>query len=405
VGWLRAEDSTIRRQKGGAAVKDCILLTGATGALGSMLLQRLSREGYEVVCLVRAKDRSEARTRIQAIVGNLENVRVIRGDITEPRCGISDIDRELLVGRVKRVLHCAASVNFQDKNATQLTNVAGVLHILELTDILDAWHVLHVSTAYVIGDASYLAEKSLSIGQRWRNPYEESKFVGERMVRAWTLKRDERRFTIFRPSVLIGCEDGTTCTFDGHYRWFEPIHRVAESLRKRRGKPLPPDVHVEDNGVVRVPLAVLVADKRINYVPIDWVADMIVAAVEAPPRNETYHLVHHDPMRLRAALSSSLGHLKVEGVAVCDTQVAKDIAVKAQTPLVRRLQRQIDVVHDVYAPYTTSEPRFQMEAASRNLGTKFRLPPVVDQRFLERTLSYALQNDWGAKKPKARAPV
>jgi nucleoside-diphosphate-sugar epimerase len=370
-----------------------------------MLLQRLAREGYEVICLVRAKDRSEARARIQAIVGHRENVKVIRGDITEPRCGISDIDRELLAGHVKRVLHCAASVSFQDRNATQLTNVAGVLHVLELTDILDAWHVLHVSTAYVIGDAPYLGERDLSIGQRWRNPYEESKFVGENILRAWMLRRDERRFTIFRPSVLIGGEDGTTCTFDGHYRYFEPIHRAADSLRNRRGKPLPPDVRVEANGVVNVPLAVVVADKRINYVPIDWVADMIVAAVEATPCNETYHLVHHDPVRLRDALSWSLNHLRVGGIAVRDTQAEKDAAVEAQTPLVRRLQRRIDVVHDAYVPYCTAEPRFEMEAASRNLGKKFRLPPVIDQRFLERTLSYALRNDWGAKKSDVHAPA
>jgi len=94
---------------------------------------------------------------------------------------------------------------------------------------------------------------------------------------------------------------------------------------------------------------------------------MIVAAVEAPPRNETFHLVHHDPVRLRDSLSWSLDHLKVEGVAVCDTQVAKDIAMKAQTPLVHRLQRRIDVVHDAYVPYCTMEPRSQMEAASRHL--------------------------------------
>jgi nucleoside-diphosphate-sugar epimerase len=386
-------------------VKDCILLTGATGSLGSMLLQRLAREGYEVVCLVRAKDRSAARARIQAIVGNRENVKVIRGDITEPRCGISDIDRELLAGHVKRVLHCAASVNFQDRNATQLTNVAGVLHVLELTDILDAWHVMHVSTAYVVGDAPYLDEQSLSIGQRLRNPYEESKFIGENILRAWTLRRDERRFTIFRPSILIGCEDGTTCTFDGHYRYFEPIHRAADSLRNRNGKPLPPGVRVEVNGLVDVPLALVLPDKRANYVPIDWAADMIVAAIEVQPRNETYHLVHHEPIRLRDALWWSLEHLKVGGIAVCDTQAEKDFAVKAQTPLVHRLQRRIDAVHDAYIPYCTTEPRFQMEAASRNLGRKFRLPPIVDQRFLQRTLSYALQNEWGAKKPEVHALV
>jgi nucleoside-diphosphate-sugar epimerase len=383
-------------------VKDRILLTGATGALGSLIVQRLSREGYELVCLVRAKSRTEARARIQRVIGHRENVRAIRGDITEPRCGISDLDRELLAGRVKRVLHCAGSISFQDKNATQLANVAGTFHVLELMDILDAWHVLHVSTAYVVGDAPYLAERSVSIGQRLRNPYEESKFVAEKMVRAWALKRDERRFTIFRPSILVGCEDGTTSTFDGHYGYFQPIHRAAESLRKRAGEGLlPEDIRVQSDGTVRVPFVVVMADKRTNYVPINWVADMIAAAVEAPARNETYHLVHHDPLRLRDALRWSLDYLKVGGIKVCDTQGEKEVAIQAQAPLVRRLQRRVNVVHDGYLPYCTTEPRFQMEAAARDLGARFRLPNVVDRQFLERTFSYVLQHEWGTKKVTA----
>lgn len=381
---------------------DSILLTGATGALGSMLLHRLSEQGYQVVCLVRGKNRSEARARIRAIVGDRENVKVICGDTTEPRCGISDIDRELLVGRVKRVLHCAASINFMDKNETQVTNVAGLLHVLELTDILDAWHVIHVSTAYVVGNAPYLSENSLSLGQRWHNPYEESKFVGEKMVRAWALKRDERRFTIFRPSILVGCEDGTTPTLDAHYKYLEPLHRVAESLRNHNGKPPPSDVSVRGDGRVRIPLAILMADKRINYVPIDWVADMMAAAIDLPACNETLHFVHHDPLRMLDGLAWSLQCLKIDRPVVCSTQAAKNLAIQAQTPLVRRLQRRIDVVHDAFAPYCTNEPHFEMEAAPRGLGAKFRLPPIIDQKFIERMLNYARQWYWDVDLQRAR---
>jgi nucleoside-diphosphate-sugar epimerase len=378
-------------------VKDTILLTGATGALGSMLLRRLLDQGYEVVCLVRAKDPSEARVRIRAITGNRWEVKVIRGDIAEPQCGISDIDRQLLAG-VKRVIHCAASINFQDKNEIQLTNVAGLRHVLELTDMLDARHIVHISTAYVVGDAPYLSEKSLFLGQRWNNPYEESKFIGEGMVHAWALQRKERRFTIFRPSILVGCEDGTTSTLDGYTRYIEPLYRVAKSLRNHNGKPPPSDVLIRGDGQIRVPLAVLMADKRINYVPIDWAADMMVAAIDLPPCNETLHFVHHDPLRLRDGFAWSLDYLKIDGVVICNTQNEKDIAIRAQTPFVRRLQRRIDAVHNVYAPYCTAEPQFEMEAALRGLGAKFRLPPTIDHNFLQRLFSYARLEFWDADK-------
>lgn len=387
-------------------MREGILLTGATGALGSMVLQRLCREGYDVICLVRGNDLIEACARIETIVGDRENVTVFRGDITQPRCGLTDIDCKMLAGRVNRILNCAASISFNDKDAAYLTNVAGVRHVLELMEILGAKYILQVSTAYVVGDGSYLSEQDLSNGQSWRNPYEESKFQGEIIVRTWASQDHERRFTIFRPSILIGGEDGTTSSFDGYYRYLEPIHRAAEKFRKRRGDTLPPDIVVEGNGLVRAPLAlILAADKCVNYIQVDWVADMIVAAVEMPARNETYNLVHHNPPRTRDCMTWSLDHLRIGGVVVCDTQAAKDIAVRAQTRLVNRMQRRIDVIHDAYAPYCTTEPRFQMEAASRNLGTKFRLPPVIDQEFLIRTLNFALENDWGAKKTRINEPV
>lgn len=387
-------------------MKEGILLTGATGALGSMLLSRLCREGYDVICLVRAKDDNEARARIQGISGEYKNVKVIRGDVTEPHCGISDGDRRLLAERVNRVLHCAASINFQDKNAIQRTNIAGVQHVLDLMDSLGVQSLLHVSTAYVVGDGAYLSEENFSNGQLWRNPYEESKFAGETMVRAWTQQNSQRKYAIFRPSILIGGEDGTTTSFDGYYRYLEPIHRAAENFRKRSGNALPPDVIVDGNGMVCAPLALIAADKCVNYIQVDWVADMIVAAVEAPVRNETYNLVNHNPPRTLDCMAWSLGHLRIGGVVVCETQEAKDIVVKSQGALVNRMQRRIDVVHDAYAPYCTSEPEFQMEAASRNLGAKFRLPPLIDQRFLVRTLDYALENNWGAaKKVKVDEPV
>jgi nucleoside-diphosphate-sugar epimerase len=332
-------------------------------------------------------------------------VKVVRGDVTRPRCGLSDADCAALNGRIHHVVNSAASINFFDKDITHATNVAGVRNVLDLMGMVGAKHILQVSTAYVVGDGAFLSEKGLSNGQAWHNSYEESKFRGEAIVRNWATANDGREFTICRPSVLVGSEDGTTSTFDGHYRYFEPMHRTAENLRKRSGAALPPDVFVERNGMVHAPLAILAADKRINYIPIDWVADMIVAALAAPTRNETYNLVHDNPPRTRDCLAWSLDHLKIGGIVVCDTQADKDAAVKAQGAVVNRMQRRIDVVHDAYTPYCTKDPAFEMQAASRNFGKMFRSPPIIDRRFLSRTLDYALQKNWGAKKVRVDEPV
>ena len=386
-------------------MKDGILLTGATGALGSMLLQRFCREGRDVICLVRAADHDAARARVEAIVGKHDNVKALRGDITEPRCGLTDDDFKFLAGRVGRVLNCAGSISFHDQNATYLANVAGVRHVLQMMDVLGVNHIQHVSTAYVVGDGDYLSEELISNGQCWRNPYEQSKFQGEMLLRSWAHADSTRRFSIFRPSILVGSEDGTTSTFDGHYGFFEPMHRTAENLRRRRGNGLPPDVTVEDDGTVRAPFAILGADKHINYIPIDWVADMIVAAVGLPARNDTYNLVHDNPPRMHDVLWWSLDQLRIGGIVLCGTRAAKNIALKAQEPLLNRIQRRIDIIHEAYAPYCTTDPQFQMEAAARQLGSKFRSPPIIDRHFLSRTLAYALQNNWGSRKAAPHEPA
>ncbi|MDP9346018.1 MAG: SDR family oxidoreductase, partial [Actinomycetota bacterium] len=45
-----------------------ILLTGATGFVGAVVLDRLLRAGHEVVCLVRAADDAEATARLRTVL-------------------------------------------------------------------------------------------------------------------------------------------------------------------------------------------------------------------------------------------------------------------------------------------------------------------------------------------------
>ena len=82
-----------------------------------------------------------------------ESVRVIRGVVSEPRCGSWKSTMDFRSAALGRALHCAASVNFQYESERQLANAAGTLHVMELMDIRDVLHVLHISTAYVVGDA------------------------------------------------------------------------------------------------------------------------------------------------------------------------------------------------------------------------------------------------------------
>ena len=113
-----------------------VLLTGATGTLGSQLLRRLLDAGERVVCVVRGRDQAEAERRIRRIVAPSSRLQILCGDIKQRHCGLSPRDTERLRGRIDTVVHCAASIDFHDAEAATATNVEGVRHMLELADEL-----------------------------------------------------------------------------------------------------------------------------------------------------------------------------------------------------------------------------------------------------------------------------
>ena len=143
-----------------------VFLTGATGFLGKVVLERILRRRDDlgvarVVALLRACDDTAARTRLADEVlsaacfeGIGPDARACvdawAGDVTEPCCGVPDA-RQGLDGAPVHVIHCAASIEF-DLPAAEAAriNVRGALHVLELArQIPSLASLVSVSTAYV----------------------------------------------------------------------------------------------------------------------------------------------------------------------------------------------------------------------------------------------------------------
>lgn len=156
-----------------------ILLTGATGFLGKVVLYELLRRADEldigrvyVVARGRRGTPAEARVRSRVLAmpffaalpaGRLDRVSVVAGDLCEPDLGIAGPARRELVGSLTHVIHCAASVDF-DLPIGQATaiNTTGALQMLTLAQScarLESF--VSVSTAYVTphrGDRIPIAE-------------------------------------------------------------------------------------------------------------------------------------------------------------------------------------------------------------------------------------------------------
>lgn len=382
-----------------------ILLTGATGALGSALLPLLVRK-HKVIALARPKGAQSAYERLAKVQGGRlpQGVAVVKGDILEPRCGISSLELELHRGNVDMVLHCAASISFDPKDAdlTQATNVEGVKNALELAEVLGVSDFFQVSTAYVSGDADHYGEDDHYVSQRWRNPYEETKHTGEAMVRSWarSLPESARHAEIVRPSIVVGSsKDGWTPTYDAFYGYFRILDAFAERFREP-GRHMPKGISVDVNGIVTLPLTLRANSlATLNLVTVDWVAETIAALVDAPHRDrcQVYHLTNDDPPLVRYVIEESLRHLGIRGVRVIEPDERLPIlSGQESSRVIETLQSRVDAVLKRFDPYVSHGPEFAMHETRRALRTRFRPAPRVDSECLKKLLGYAKRHAWGA---------
>ena len=129
-----------------------ILLTGATGGLGSKLLQELlDKTSARIYCLVRAKDAAQARQRLVEKSGlDDERIVAIAGDIEEKNFGLSTEQWMPLSQEVDAIYHCAAIVNMvAPYSELEKANVWGVKEVLRLALTGKRKHIHYASTLSV----------------------------------------------------------------------------------------------------------------------------------------------------------------------------------------------------------------------------------------------------------------
>ena len=137
-------------------LKRHVLLTGATGYVGIHIAARFIDAGQRVTCLVRAKDKADAKARVlQAALrwsvpsGRFDELLFETGDVTAPDLGLSKPAYQDMLETVGLVVNCAAMVNFvYAYRVLAQTNVAGVKNIAKLALRADA-ALIHLSSQAV----------------------------------------------------------------------------------------------------------------------------------------------------------------------------------------------------------------------------------------------------------------
>jgi nucleoside-diphosphate-sugar epimerase len=365
-----------------------ILLTGATGEVGSQLAKRLNSLGFKVYCIVRSKHKMTPKERLMDILGN--DVVEIQGDLTLERCGFSLETLKTYRNYFSAFIHCAAIVKFDASLEQQImaTNVAGTARALELAQTLNIPNFHFVSTAYVAGAASNFSEHDIGLAQHARNLYELSKQKAEALVRAWP-----GNTAIYRLSIVVGdSSTGATDSYNGFYGYLSGFWQMREQLNHAAVKPF---------------LVPANATSTMNLVPRDWVTDMLAKLIGVALQNKTYHLTHPEPASVGWMMETSFKYLnlpvtgglnyKGEGAPWSnDSHDLEPTWCHIQKLILRSLKR--------YAFYTEHEASFGHEELKRTLGQAYYPPRSITQPFLELLLDYAIRQNFSCDEPKNKQP-
>ncbi|MBQ9004069.1 MAG: AMP-binding protein [Eggerthellaceae bacterium] len=263
-------------------MSDSVLVSGATGFLGSAIVEELleTAPGLRIYVPVRGRGNRTPEQRLTSLWWERPALRealgtrvvAVEGDIEREHLGLAPARYDELAREVSCVFHAAAEVGVnQTRENFRSVNVCGTNHMLEFAKraatLGGLQRFVHISTAYVAGRQQGSLPEPRTASPQFNSLYEQSKHEAELLVSAYGAEGVP--YAIVRPAQIVG--DSRT----GFITTFNTLYYPLKMYLKGRLR------------IVPAP-----RDLRVNMVPVDYVARLARrAATDEAACNQVLHAV------------------------------------------------------------------------------------------------------------------
>ena len=278
-----------------------VLLTGATGYLGSYLLRELlGNRDRQVSALIRGPDEETARHRLGETLCHYfgpergsalrddPRLRVLAGDLRRDDLGLPSQTRDHLADGLQAIFHCAANVrHFGHHWEFQEDNVAATARLLQL-----AAHRTESPADFHLVSTISVCDRAPESGFRLFTEYDIAPEISAENYYLRTKQEAERLAVAARHDLANVC-----------------IHRVGNLVFAADGGPL--QINIHDNAFFRLVAAFL----RLGVAPDDshlWLSHvdvvargLLLLAGAADLTNETHHLENAHRQTLASFVSAA----------------------------------------------------------------------------------------------------
>ena len=174
-----------------------VLVTGASGFIGSHVVRELLSRGYSVKAMVRDSSLSE-------IFQENDRLEIVQANLF-------DIDSlKLAIQNCDDVIHCAASLYIGAKDVKKEVVDPSVIGTKNLCEVMgNVRRIVHTSSVAAIRSSTFENGKVFTKrdwcedADEFNNPYGFAKAEAEKEIRKWASERDVRLVTI-HPSIVFG---------------------------------------------------------------------------------------------------------------------------------------------------------------------------------------------------------